>query len=64
MSDETASNNAVVVGGSLGGAIAVVLTWAAKQFFGIDLPAQVASGMAVILIALGGWIGRRFPAKG
>jgi hypothetical protein len=57
MPDDASTNKNVVVGGSLGGAIATVLTWIASQFFGIDLPAQVAAAMAVILIALGGWIG-------
>jgi hypothetical protein len=45
-----------VVGGSLGGAIATVLTWTAHQFFGIELPQQVAAAMAVIFISVGGWI--------
>jgi hypothetical protein len=58
--DDASTKGGMVVGGSLGGAIATVLTWAAKQFFAIDIPPEVASGMAVILIAIGGWIGSKF----
>jgi hypothetical protein len=56
MPGKASTNRSVVVGGSLGGAIATVLIWAANQFFGIDLPQQVASAMAVILISVGGWV--------
>ena len=56
MAGKASTNRNVVVGGSLGGAIATVLTWVAHQFFGIDLPQQVAAAMAVILIAVGGWV--------
>jgi hypothetical protein len=56
MPGNASANKSVVVGGSLGGAIATVLIWAAHQFFGIELPQQVAAAMAVILISIGGWI--------
>jgi hypothetical protein len=59
MPGKASANRSVVVGGSLGGAIATVLTWVASQFFGIDLPAQVAAAMSVILIAVGGWVGSK-----
>lgn len=48
-----------VVGGGLGGALATILAWVSKEFFGIDMPAHVAAAFALILIALGGWIGKR-----
>ena len=58
MADERSSSASVVVGGGLGGAIATALTWILKQFFQIDIPADVASAFAFILIAIGGWIGK------
>jgi len=51
------STGAVVFGGGLGGAIATILAWAARAFLGYELPPEVASAMATLLIALGGWIG-------
>ncbi|WP_158271742.1 hypothetical protein [Methylosinus sporium] len=48
----------VVTGGSLGGALSVLITWASKVFFHYDMASEVASAMSVVLIALGGWIGR------
>lgn len=50
----------VLVGGGLSGAIAIIIVWAAKQFWGIEIPADVASAMAFVLIAIGGWIGSKF----
>ncbi len=51
-----APNNSVVVGGGLGGALAVLISYFSKQFFGVVLPPEVASAMAVVLIAICGWI--------
>lgn len=47
----------VVVGGSVGGALAVVLAWGFQQFLAIELAPNVAAAMATLLIALFGWIG-------
>ncbi|WP_159731813.1 hypothetical protein [Methylosinus sp. Ce-a6] len=48
----------VVAGGSLGGALSVLITWASKLFFHYDMESEVASAMSVMLIAIGGWIGK------
>ncbi|MEA2895107.1 MAG: hypothetical protein QOJ84_722 [Bradyrhizobium sp.] len=59
MTDKASGKTSVLIGGSLGGAIATVLTWIASEFFAIDLPPQVAAAMALILIAIGGWLGSK-----
>jgi ABC-type sugar transport system permease subunit len=53
------SGTAIVAGGGLGGAIATIITWAAKQFFDVDIPPNVAAAMATILIFIGGLIGKK-----
>jgi hypothetical protein len=50
------TQTSVVVGGGLGGALSVLISYFGKQLFGVDLPPQVASAMAVVLIAICGWI--------
>lgn len=50
------TDTSVVVGGGLGGAISVLISYFSKQLLGVDLPPEVASAMAVVLIAIGGWI--------
>jgi ABC-type sugar transport system permease subunit len=50
------TDNSVVVGGGLGGALAVLISYFSKQLFGVELPPEVASAMAVVLIAICGWI--------
>ncbi|MEI9996653.1 MAG: hypothetical protein WDM91_18795 [Rhizomicrobium sp.] len=49
-------------GGGLGGAVATIASWGARQFWHVELPAEVASAMAFILITTGGWIGQRLDA--
>ena len=50
------TDTSVVVGGGLGGALSVLISYFSKQLFGVDLPPEVASALAVVLIAIGGWI--------
>jgi hypothetical protein len=47
---------AIVAGGGIGGALATVIAWAAKQFWAIEIPPNVAAAMSTLLIALGGLI--------
>ncbi|ACK50152.1 hypothetical protein Msil_1183 [Methylocella silvestris BL2] len=56
---EASTSNSVVAGGALGGAIAVIITWACKTFLAYDMPSEVAAAMATVLIAVGGWIGEK-----
>lgn len=41
-------NRKVVVGGAVGGLVAV-LTWAVKQFAGVEMPADAAVGLTTAL---------------
>jgi hypothetical protein len=60
MSNGAGGAGSVVVGGGLGGAIATIISWAAKQFFQIDMPPEVAGAFAFVLVGLGSWIGSKF----
>jgi ABC-type sugar transport system permease subunit len=53
------TDSSVVVGGGLGGALAILISYFSKQLFGVELPPEVASAMAVVLIAVCGFIGSK-----
>ena len=50
------TNAQIAVGGGLGGALATVIVWGADTFFGMTIPTNVASAMAFLMIAFGGWV--------
>lgn len=47
-----------VAAAGVSGAVAVILVWAAKAVFGIDVPAEVAAALAVVISVAGGYIKR------
>jgi hypothetical protein len=48
-----------VAGAGLSGAILTVALWMLDQIWGIKIPPEVASAMAVIVVTAGAWIGQR-----
>ena len=45
------ANTGAVTRAAVAGAITTILVWAAKQFFQIDIPANVASAITVVITA-------------
>jgi len=48
-----------VAGAGLSGAILTVALWMLDQIWGIKIPPEVASAMAVIVVTAGAWIAQR-----
>jgi len=57
VSKNGASGKGAAAGGGTAVAITVILVWVVREFWGIDIPAEVSAAIAVVLASVGAWIG-------
>ena len=57
VSNKGASGKGAAAGGGTAVAITVIIVWVVREFWGIDIPAEVSAAIAVVIASIGAWIG-------